>query len=145
MCELIFWNIFFDVLFIVHFLLVTVLTYCSYTSIEHALPYIERLVDCCVNSAYIRLICSNEWGVTGFIQVFLYITAVLDVIYGFIFHMNVRIYNLLYIWDFTHIYLFIVYFTRNTYCIVIVMYEYNRIYVDSIPYIFIPIRIPLVS
>ena len=111
MCELLFYNIFFDVLLIVHFLLGTVLTYCSYTSIEQALPYMKRLVDCCVNRAYIRLICSNEWGVTGFIQVFLYITAVLDVIYGFIFHMNVRIYNLLYIWDFTHIYLFIVYFT----------------------------------
>ena len=87
------------------------------------------------------MICSNEWGVTGFIQVFLYITSILDVIYAFIFHMNVRIYYLLYIWDLTHIYLFIVYFTRNTYCIIIVMYEYNRIYVDVTQYIFIPIRI----
>ena len=81
MCELMFCNILFDVLLIVHFLLETVFTNCSYTSIEKALPLMKRLVDCCVRCAYIRLICSNEWGVIGFIQVFLYITAVLDVIY----------------------------------------------------------------
>ena len=77
------------------------------------------------------------------IQFWLYITPVLEIIYGFIFNMNVRIYNLLYVL-FYRIYLFIVYFTRNRYCIIIVMYKYNIIYVYSTPYIFIPIRILLV-